>query len=110
MAKKDYETDDGVRIAPLSALRDFQVAKGYPDIRGWQVESADGQEVGKVHELLVDIDNMRTRYLAVRLTSALAATPGDRDVLIPVGAAQFQDKGDLIRVPLTAERVGLLPP
>jgi sporulation protein YlmC with PRC-barrel domain len=111
MAKaKDYETDDGVRIAPLSALRDFEVAKGYPDIRGWQVESADGQEVGKVHELLVDIDNMRTRYLAVRLTSALAATPGDRDVLIPIGAAQFHDKGDFIRVPLTAERVGLLPP
>ena len=111
MAKaKNYETDDGVRIAPLSALRDFEVAKGYPDIRGWKVASADGQEVGKVHELLVDIDNMRTRYLAVRLTSALAATPGDRDVLIPVGAAQFHDKDDLIRVPLTAERVGLLPP
>jgi photosynthetic reaction center H subunit len=107
---REYETDDGVRIAPLSALRDLEVAKGYPDIRGWRVDSADGQEVGSVHELLIDIDNMRTRYLDVRLTPALAATPGDRDVLIPIGAAQIEDGSDVVRVPLTAERVGLLPP
>src|SRR6478672_4682720 len=107
---REYETDDGVRIAPLSAMSDLEVAEGYPDIRGWRVDSADGQEVGKVHELLIDIDNMRTRYLDVRLTPALAATPGDRDVLVPVGAAHIEDGHDVVRVPLTAERVGLLPP
>ncbi|MEO6525253.1 MAG: PRC-barrel domain-containing protein [Gemmatimonadaceae bacterium] len=107
---RNYETDEGVRIAPLSTLRDFEVADGYPDIRGWSVEAADGQEVGKVHDLLVDIDNMRTRYLDVRLTLALAACPADRDVLIPVGVADMRENGDVIRVPLTAERVGLLPP
>jgi len=112
---RDYETEDGVRIAPLGALRDFEVAEGYPDIRGWRVESADGREVGKVHELLVDIDNMRTRYLDVRLVSELAATPGDRDVLVPIGTAQVvdgpegSDRDGIVRVPLTAERVGLLP-
>ena len=106
---KDYETEDGVRIAPLGALRDFEVAEGYPDIRGWRVESADGREVGKVHELLIDIDNMRTRYLDVRLAPAIAATPGDRDVLVPIGTAQVADGSDVVRVPLTAERVGLLP-
>jgi hypothetical protein len=106
---RDYETEDGVRIAPLGALRDFEVAEGYPDIRGWRVESADGREVGKVHELLIDIDNMRTRYLDVRLTPAIAATPGDRDVLVPIGTAQVADGSDVVRVPLTAERVGLLP-
>ncbi|HEV7992195.1 MAG TPA: PRC-barrel domain-containing protein [Gemmatimonadaceae bacterium] len=106
---RDYETEDGVRIAPLGALRDFEVAEGYPDIRGWRVESADGREVGKVHELLIDIDNMRTRYLDVRLASAIAATPGDRDVLVPIGTAQVADGSEVVRVPLTAERVGLLP-
>jgi len=106
---REYETEDGVRIAPLGVLRDFEVAAGYPDIRGWRVESADGREVGKVHELLVDIDNMRTRYLDVRLVPELAATPGDRDVLVPIGTAQLADKGDIVRVPLTAERIGLLP-
>src|SRR5215204_2489959 len=32
MAKdRIYETEDGIRIAPLSALDDFEVAEGYPD-------------------------------------------------------------------------------
>lgn len=106
---REYETEDGVRIAPLSDLRDFEVAEGYPDIRGWRVDSADGREVGKVHDLLIDIDNMRTRYLDVRLTKELAASPEDRDVLVPIGTAQIVDDGNRVRVPLSAERVGLLP-
>jgi hypothetical protein len=106
---RDYETEDGVRIAPLSDLRDFEVAEGYPDIRGWRVESADGREVGAVHDLLIDIDNMRTRYLDVRLSKDLAASPHDRDVLVPIGTAQLVDDDKRIRVPLSAERVGLLP-
>lgn len=110
MAKERiYETDDGVRIAPLSALDDFEVAEGYPDIRGWRVASADGEEVGKVRDLLIDVDQMRTRYLEVRLTKQLAAAPGDRDVLVPIGTAQFVEGKDVVRVPLTAERFGLLP-
>jgi len=110
MAKdRVYQTEDGVRIAPLSALDDFEVAEGYPDIRGWRVDSTDGQHVGKVHDLLIDVDNMRTRYLDVRLTKELAASPGDRDVLVPIGTAQVVDGKDVVRVPLTAERFGLLP-
>jgi photosynthetic reaction center H subunit len=110
MARTTIEpNEDGVRIAPLGALGDFEVAEGYPDVRGWKVLSTDGREVGKVHELLIDVDNMRTRYLDVRLTKELAATPGDRDVLVPIGTAQVVDDENVIRVPLTAERVGLLP-
>lgn len=107
---KDYRTEDGARIAPLGELRDFEVAEGYPDIRGWRVDAANGVEVGKVHELLVDVDSMRTRYLDVRLTTEVAASPGHRDVLIPIGAARIDEKADLIVLPLSAERVALLPP
>lgn len=109
MARTIEPNEDGVRIAPLGALGDFEVAEGYPDVRGWKVLSADGREVGKVHELLIDVDNMRTRYLDVRLTKEIAATPGDRDVLVPIGTAQVADGDDVVRVPLTAERIGLLP-
>jgi len=111
MAKdRIYETEDGIRIAPLSALDDFEVAEGYPDIRGWRVASTDGQEVGKVHDLLIDVDHMRTRYLDVRLTKELASSPADRDVLVPIGTAQVvEGKDNVVRVPLTAERFGLLP-
>jgi sporulation protein YlmC with PRC-barrel domain len=106
---RDYRTEDGAQIAPLSELKDFQVSEGYKDIRGWRVDSADGKEVGKVHDLLVDLDGMRTRYLDVRLHSAIAASHGDRDVLIPIGSARIADEGDVVVVPLTAERVTLLP-
>lgn len=107
---KDYETADGSRIAPLGEVDDFEVAEGYPDVRGWRVDAADGTEVGKVHELLVDLDAMRTRYLDVRLTTEVAAAPEDRDVLVPIGAATVEQDHDVVRIPLTAERVGLLPP
>jgi hypothetical protein len=79
-------------------------------VRGWRVDAADGTEIGKVHELLVDLDAMRTRYLDVRLTSEVAAAPEDRDVLVPIGAANIEQDHDVVRIPLTAERVGLLPP
>lgn len=106
---KDYRTEDGAQIAPLSELKDFQVSEGYKDIRNWRVDSTDGKEVGKVHDLLVDLDGMRTRYLDVRLHSSIAASHGDRDVLIPIGSARIADEGDVVVVPLTAERVSLLP-
>jgi photosynthetic reaction center H subunit len=109
MAKKHIELEDGTRIGRLSGLRDFQVAEGYTDIRGWRVEAADGKEVGRVSELLVDLDSMRTRYVEVRLNSLAAAAEGDRDVLIPVGAARVADNADKVVVPLTYDRVSLLP-
>jgi len=40
---KDYRTEDGAQIAPLSELKDFQVSEGYKDIRGWRVDSATGR-------------------------------------------------------------------
>lgn len=107
---KDYTTDDGSRVAPLSEMKDFQVAKGYRDIRGWRVDSADGRHVGKVHDLMVDMDGMRTRYLNVRLESAVAAVEGDRNVLVPIGSARIADDGELVVLPLNADRVTLLPP
>lgn len=110
MSKKDYRTEDGAQVAPLSELKDYQVAEGYRDIRGWRVDSADGKEVGKVHDLLVDLDGMRTRYIEVRLDSAIAASHGDRDVLIPIGTARLTEKDDVVVVPLNSDRVTLLPP
>ena len=107
---KNYEAGDGSRIAPLGEVDDFEVAEGFPDVRGWRVDAVDGTEIGKVHELLVDLDAMRTRYLDVRLTTEVAAAPEDRDVLVPIGAARIEQEHDIIAIPLTAERVGLLPP
>jgi len=88
---RDYETEDGVRIAPLGELRDFEVAEGYPDIRGWRVESADGREVGKVHELLIDIDNMR--FVEIddkKKTATVTPLASIADELAKVGVGAMQ--------------------
>ena len=102
MGRKIEPNEDGVRIAPLGALDDFEVAQGYPDVRGWKVMSSDGRDVGQVHELLIDVDNLRTRYLDVRLSNEIAATPGERDVLVPIGTANIVEDQKAVRVPLTA--------
>jgi sporulation protein YlmC with PRC-barrel domain len=109
MSKHILESDAGVRIAPLSDLSDFQVAEGYRDIRGWHVLSSNGQDVGKVHDLLVDLDGMRTRYLDVRLHSSFAAAEGDRDVLVPIGSAQTDEGRSVVTVGIPADRISLLP-
>lgn len=109
MSKHHLQTDDGVRMALLSRLDDFQVADGYVDVRGWEVSSSDGRDVGRVHDLLVDLDGMRTRYLEVRLHPAVAAVSGDRDILVPVGSAQITEANKRVVVPMAADRIALLP-
>lgn len=101
------------RCAGLKDLGDYEVAEGYPDPRGWTVRSADGQEVGKVRDLVVDTGSMRTRYLAVRLDDDFTGgrdDADDRDVLIPIGAARIDDDRDNVIVnEFTADRFASLP-
>ena len=33
---------------------DFEIVKGEPDIRGWDVKNNSGQKIGEVEELIVD--------------------------------------------------------
>lgn len=87
------------RIVPLDELDDFEVAEGDPDVRGWDVFSADGRRIGEVDELLVDTTAMKVRYLDVDLDDELLGAPGDdRHILIPIGYARLQRDDDRIRV------------
>lgn len=98
------------RLAPLSDLGDFQVAKGFPDPRGWDVIASDGMKVGKVHELIVDTGTMRTRYLDIRLDTDIAGDGDDRDVLLPAGAARLDDRDDhLVLDYMTMAQIAALP-
>jgi len=70
----------------------------------------DNEEVGKVHDLIVDTISLRTRYLDVRLAKNVAGADEDRDVLIPIGTARIDDEGDRVIVrDLATERIALLP-
>lgn len=61
------------QIAPLMHLKDYQVVKEDPDVRGWPLIGRDGRTIGKVHDLLVDTSAERVRYLDVELDRDLVA-------------------------------------
>ena len=110
-----YRPDETPRVAALSDLDNFEVADGYPDPRGWRVLTADGTEVGKVHDLIVDTGSMRTRYLDVKLDHDKFSNIGthhddDWDALIPVGSAQLAENDDEVMLPsLSTAQLASLP-
>jgi photosynthetic reaction center H subunit len=78
------------RIAPLSEMTDFKVARGDPDPRGWDVIAADGRKVGTVRDLLADREERRVRYLEVELAGS------GRRTLLPIGTALLDDATDRV--------------
>jgi photosynthetic reaction center H subunit len=87
------------RIAPLSALDDYEIADGYPEVRGWEVRDAADRSIGRVHDLLVDVAALEVRYLDVELGPKFAPTEADRRVLIPVERADLDGTGDQVLLP-----------
>ncbi|HYG63423.1 MAG TPA: PRC-barrel domain-containing protein, partial [Thermoanaerobaculia bacterium] len=105
-------------VVPLKDLKDFKVAKGDPDVRGWEVLANDGRRIGKVDELLVDTAAMKVRYLDVDLDrdirgamggESLAGDMKNDHVLIPIGSAQIHEREDRVVVDLLHTLVGGLP-
>ena len=90
----------------LSELDDFEVADGYPDIRGWEVKTPDGRTLGKVDDLIVSISEMRVRYLDVDVDRSLASAVSDAarpkgaeegHALVPIGTATLDDARDALQ-------------
>jgi photosynthetic reaction center H subunit len=108
----DTEVGDAPsRIAPLSALDEYEVADGYPEVRGWDVRDADDRSIGYVYDLLVDVDALRVRYLDVELAPKFATTEADRRVLIPMDNVDLDGTGDQVLLPgvHAADVRGLVP-
>jgi photosynthetic reaction center H subunit len=61
---------DAERLVRLSDLGKWDVAEGEPDIRGWEVRTVGGRELGKIKELLVDPDAGEVVMLDVDLTES----------------------------------------
>jgi uncharacterized protein (TIGR02271 family) len=104
------QNDDLDRVVPLNKLDDFKVAEDDPDIRGWEVMSADGRRLGKVDELLVDTNAMKVRYIDVEVERGMIAGGDDRHVLVPIGYARLERERDAVVVDnLQATDLGNLP-
>lgn len=82
------------RLVHLADMRELRVADGDPDIRGWDVRTADGEKVGSVRDLVVDTQLMKVRYIEARIDREVLNTGSDRHVLIPIGSARLDDSKD----------------
>lgn len=98
------------RMGALGDLDNFEIAKDIPDPRGWDVMTADGSKIGKVHELIVDTGALRTRYIDVSLDKRTLRLDKDRDVLIPIGDARLDSAADEVVIDkLTVRQLADLP-
>lgn len=88
---------------------DFEIVKGEPDIRGWDVRNSRGQKIGEVEELIVDAQQKKVRYMVVDLDDNELKLD-DRKVLLPIGCAELHEKDDDVILPaITAEHLVALP-
>ncbi|EJF08561.1 PRC-barrel domain-containing protein [Pontibacter sp. BAB1700] len=81
------------RLVPLGELKDYQVAKDNTDVRGWRVVGADGEKIGDVKDLIVDMQAMKVRYLSVLGEHRFFDRDRDTFLLVPIGAAALDRKG-----------------
>ena len=68
-------------LRPLSEMKKVKVASGEPDIRGWNVFTSTGREVGEVRDLLVDTTIGQVVLLDIDVLGS------DRRSLAPIRAA-----------------------
>lgn len=83
---------DAERLVRLSELGSWDVAEGEPDIRGWEVRTIGGRELGKIKELLIDPDAGEVVMIDVNLTGS------DRHALVPLRIIEIDRARRLVRM------------
>jgi sporulation protein YlmC with PRC-barrel domain len=78
------------RLERLDRLRDYRVAHGDPDPRGWLIVGRNGKTLGKVDHLIGDTESMRIVYLDVELDRDLVH--GKRHILVPTGHVEIDSE------------------
>jgi len=72
----------------------YEVAKGQPDIRGWEVRNDHGHLIGKVHELIFDSRANKVRYMIINVNDSKEMQLEKRTVMVPIGLAVLEQKDD----------------
>jgi hypothetical protein len=105
------ENDKRERLMLLSDLKDLRVSKGDPDIRGWDVVTADRKKMGKVHELVIDTIDMKVRYLDIDVDPKILDVKEASHILIPIAGAQLDDDDNRVYLnEITVDELRALPP
>jgi len=83
---------DAERLVRLKDLGSWDVAEGEPDIRGWEVRTVGGRDLGKVQELLVDPDAGEVVMIDVDLSGS------DRHALVPLRIVEVDRARRVVRM------------
>jgi sporulation protein YlmC with PRC-barrel domain len=87
----------------------FEITKGDPDIRGWDVRYRNGEKIGSVEELIFDAKAKKVRYMVVDLDENELRLE-DRKVLIPIGFAELDKGNDDVMIPnVSVDQICSLP-
>jgi hypothetical protein len=91
-------------LRPLSELDGVRVPRDERRLSGRAVSDADGEHIGRVSDLIVEVDSRRVRYAVIDLSDP------DRRAVLPIGYLRPVPDQDRARTPvLTAEDILLLP-
>lgn len=94
-SKKETPT---TRLRELSGS-DYTIAKGQPDIRGWDVRDGDGRKFGAVNDLIFDIRANKVRYMVLNIFDTRELELEKRTVLVPIGMAELDPADNDVLLP-----------
>ncbi len=105
------DKDNRERLMLLGDLKELRVQKGEPDIRGWEVVTADRKKMGKVHELVIDTIDMKVRYLDIDVDGKILDLKQKTHMLVPIAGAQLDDDDNRVYLTeITVDELRALPP
>jgi uncharacterized protein (TIGR02271 family) len=93
----------------LRQLSGYEIADDSPDVRGWELEDADEQRIGRIDDLIVDTESLTARYLLVQVEPT-AASASARTILVPTSRAQVNGEDRTVRTDVTIEQARAFPP
>ncbi len=106
MSKETVATNESLQELSSSG---FEMVKGDPDIRGWKAVNAANQQIGKVKELLFDVQAHKIRYLIIDVDGK-PLNLLSRNVIVPVGLAELDEKENVVYLPdMTIGHLATLP-
>lgn len=98
------DPERGVRLVSIERLEDFRVGEGEPDIRGWEVRTLSGRQLGDVKDLLVDPEAGEVVMFEVEHAQ------DERRSLAPIRAAQIDRERKIIVIDSSEiDRGGAMP-
>ena len=77
----------------------FEIKKGQPDIRGWDVRDNNRHKIGKVRELIFDLRANKVRYMVIDILDVKQLDLEKRTVLVPIGMAELDHTDDDVVLP-----------